>query len=115
MTQDENRGASSGRNRLRRSRQDRVLGGVCAGSAERFDVDALLIRIAAVALGLISNGIAVFAYLLAWVIVPSGGSRPQRPGSSAVRAGWTPAGGEWRTRHGRQDRAAEVAPSWPTS
>jgi len=55
--------------RLRRSRKDSVLGGVCGGIARYLDVDPVLIRIAAVALAL-SAGFGVLAYILAWVLIP---------------------------------------------
>ncbi len=102
MTYEENDGAANSRNRLQRNRQDRVLGGVCAGIAERFDVDALLIRIVAVALALVTGGAAVFAYLAAWALLPSGVDGPRKRlagsalGDRAVRDSWTAAGDEWR-------------------
>jgi phage shock protein C len=58
-----------GTRRLYRSRNDRVLGGVCGGLAEYFDVDPVLVRIAAVALA-VSGGLGVVAYLVAWIAVP---------------------------------------------
>jgi phage shock protein PspC (stress-responsive transcriptional regulator) len=107
MTHDGNDGEAYGRNRLRRSRQDRVLGGVCAGIAEQLDVDPVLIRIAAVALALVSGGAAVFAYLVAWAIVPNGVPGPRKFGNepaansrvanTTMRDSWTAAGGEWRS------------------
>jgi phage shock protein C len=55
--------------RLRRSRSDRVLGGVCGGIAATLGIDPVLIRIAAVALAL-SGGLGVLAYVIAWIVVP---------------------------------------------
>jgi phage shock protein PspC (stress-responsive transcriptional regulator) len=55
--------------RLLRSRDDRVLGGVCSGLARYFNVDPLIIRIAAVAL-IFVGGFAVIAYLAALLLVP---------------------------------------------
>ncbi|MFR9803926.1 PspC domain-containing protein [Pseudonocardia sp. RS010] len=55
--------------RLRRSRRDRVFGGVCGGVARYLDVDPVLLRIAAVALAL-SGGFGVLAYVVAWIVVP---------------------------------------------
>jgi phage shock protein C len=57
--------------RLYRSSQDRVLGGVCAGIAEYFGRDIVLVRLAAVVLAVISGGVGVFAYLVAWALIPS--------------------------------------------
>lgn len=55
--------------RVRRSRQDRVLGGVCGGLGRYLGVDPVLLRIAVVALAL-SGGIGVLAYVVAWVAIP---------------------------------------------
>ena len=90
---------------LRRSPHDRVLGGVCAGIAHRLGVDPLLIRIAAVVLGLVSAGAAVFVYLAAWVLMPHTTAEPRRvppPAQSPIPTGgardaWTAAGGELKS------------------
>ncbi|MCW2986031.1 MAG: PspC protein, partial [Conexibacter sp.] len=55
--------------RLLRSRDDRVIGGVCGGLARYFNVDPLIIRIAAVALVFV-GGFAVVAYIAALLLVP---------------------------------------------
>jgi phage shock protein C len=55
--------------RVRRSRQDRVIGGVCGGLAQYVRVDPVLLRIAAVALAL-SGGVGLLAYVIAWIIIP---------------------------------------------
>src|ERR1700710_679820 len=55
--------------RLLRSRDARILGGVCGGLARYFNVDPLIIRIAAVALVFV-GGFAVVAYLAALLLVP---------------------------------------------
>jgi phage shock protein PspC (stress-responsive transcriptional regulator) len=54
---------------LRRSRDDRILGGVAAGLARHLGVDPLLIRIAFVVVPL-----ALVPYLVAWVLLPSDGA-----------------------------------------
>ena len=48
---------------------DRVLAGVCAGLAEYFDIDSLLVRIAFVAL-FFGFGTGLLAYLLLWLLAP---------------------------------------------
>lgn len=55
--------------RLYRSRGDRILGGVCGGIAEYFSVDPALVRIIAILL-VIAGGGAIFAYVLAWLLIP---------------------------------------------
>ena len=56
--------------RLYRSRRDKILGGVCAGIAEYFNVDPVLVRLLLIIFTLISMGLGIVAYLIAWIIVP---------------------------------------------
>ncbi|WP_308015310.1 PspC domain-containing protein [Pseudonocardia sp. ICBG1293] len=56
--------------RLRRSGTDRMLGGVCGGLAADLGVDAALLRIAVLALTLLTGGAAALVYLAAWLIAP---------------------------------------------
>jgi len=56
--------------RLYRSRRDKILGGVCAGIAEYFNVDPVLVRLLWIIFTLISMGLGIVAYLIAWIIVP---------------------------------------------
>lgn len=67
-----------GTRRLRRSRRDRMIGGVCGGIADSLGIDPVLLRIAAVALAL-SGGVGVVAYVIAWIVIPEADERePQR-------------------------------------
>lgn len=66
------------RDRLHRSRENRVLGGVCGGLAETLGIDATLVRLIAAVL-LLTGGIGVPLYLLAWVILPPGPQAPLPP------------------------------------
>jgi phage shock protein C len=65
--------------KLYRSRKDAMLGGVCAGLAEYFDIDPSLVRLAAVGL-LAAGGSSLLAYIAAWIIVP------QKPLDIAVKS-----------------------------
>ncbi|MCW2765265.1 MAG: hypothetical protein JWO11_1224 [Nocardioides sp.] len=56
--------------RLVRSRDDKMLGGVCAGLADYLGVDVTLVRIAAVVGTIFGFGSILLAYLVAWVLVP---------------------------------------------
>lgn len=56
--------------KLRRSRTDRKLAGVCGGLAEYFGVDATLLRIVLVAATLFGFGAGAVLYLLCWLLVP---------------------------------------------
>ena len=53
---------------LRRSRKDRLLGGVAAGLAARTGVDVTVVRLVFVLAALVSVGAA--AYVLAWLFIP---------------------------------------------
>lgn len=54
--------------RLYRSRQDRMVCGVCGGIADYFKVDPTLIRLAFVLFGFTGTGI--LAYFIAAIIIP---------------------------------------------
>jgi len=55
--------------RLYRSGTERVLGGVCGGIGEYFNVDPTIIRLLWVAF-LLLFGVGIIVYLIAWIIVP---------------------------------------------
>jgi phage shock protein C len=55
--------------KLYRSRDNRIVGGVCMGLARYFDVDVTLVRLLWV-LAVIFGGAGVLAYLIAWIIIP---------------------------------------------
>ena len=55
--------------RLRRSREDRVIAGVCGGAGAHLGVDPIWFRLAFVVLA-IGGGAGVLLYLLAWLIIP---------------------------------------------
>ncbi|OYT60046.1 MAG: hypothetical protein B6U75_02535 [Desulfurococcales archaeon ex4484_217_1] len=56
--------------RLFRSRVDKVLGGVCAGIAEYFNIDSTIVRLAFVAFFVINPIAAIIIYIAAWIIIP---------------------------------------------
>jgi phage shock protein C len=55
--------------RLYRSRKNRMLGGVCGGIAEYFEIDPVIIRLIAVALFFV-GGSALLAYIIALIVIP---------------------------------------------
>ena len=55
--------------RLHRSREDRVIAGVCGGLGEYFGVDAVLIRIAALVL-VFAGGAGILLYVIGWIAMP---------------------------------------------
>lgn len=68
-----------------RPREGRMIAGVCAGIAKRWNLDVTLVRIVTVALALIS-GIGLAVYLAAWLLTPStDGPAPVRPGGRGTR------------------------------
>lgn len=54
---------------LRRSKTDRVVGGVCGGLGRYLGIDPVILRIAFVLLA-ISGGSGVLLYLIAWIAIP---------------------------------------------
>lgn len=62
--------------RLRRSTEDRVIGGVCGGLARYFNTDPLWFRLGFVFVTL-AGGAGILIYLIAWLIIPE--ARPGEP------------------------------------
>jgi phage shock protein PspC (stress-responsive transcriptional regulator) len=56
--------------RLTRSRDDRMLGGVCGGLAAYTGVDATVIRLLAVVGAILGFGSLVLIYIAMWILVP---------------------------------------------
>ena len=54
---------------LRRSREDRVIAGVCAGLGRYLGLDPVLLRIA-FAILVIAGGGGILLYVLAWILIP---------------------------------------------
>ena len=57
--------------RIYRSKHARMLGGVCGGMAEYFNVDPVLFRLLFVLLTLMGFA-GIVLYLVAWLIIPEG-------------------------------------------
>jgi signal transduction histidine kinase/phage shock protein PspC (stress-responsive transcriptional regulator) len=57
---------------------DRLVGGVCAGIAEHFEIDPVLVRVATVLVGLVPV-VGVLAYAAAWWSVPLADRPPTHP------------------------------------
>jgi phage shock protein C len=55
--------------RLYRSRDDRMISGVCAGLAEYIDIDPTIVRLLFV-LGLFAGGATFWAYIVMMLVVP---------------------------------------------
>ena len=57
------------KNKLYRSKKDCVIGGVCGGIAEYFDIDTTLVRLLAVLI-FFFGGSGIVAYIIGWIIIP---------------------------------------------
>jgi len=55
--------------KLYRSKKDCVIGGVCGGIAEYFDIDSTLVRLLAIAIFFL-GGSGIIAYIIGWIIIP---------------------------------------------
>lgn len=75
-------------NRLYRSKEHKVFGGVCGGLGEYFDLDPVLIRIALVVLGFASAGLVVLGYIIAWIAIPDRADNAHVEISSDTSSTW---------------------------
>lgn len=55
--------------KLKRSSTNKVIGGVCGGLGDYFDVDPVFVRILFVLLA-VTTGVGFVAYFVAWIIMP---------------------------------------------
>lgn len=60
----------SGNRKLRRNFNNKVIGGVCSGLADYFDIDTTLVR-AIVASSIIFAGVGLGLYLVLWIVLPA--------------------------------------------
>ncbi|MCK9578321.1 PspC domain-containing protein [bacterium] len=63
--------------KLFRDTENSILGGVCSGLATYFDVELVLVRLAAFLL-VFCNGIGIPAYILLWIIIPAAETKAQK-------------------------------------
>jgi phage shock protein C len=57
--------------KLFRSEENKMIGGVCAGLAEYFDIDSSLVRLIFVALTMITAILPMLVfYIIAWIVIP---------------------------------------------
>jgi len=63
--------------KLTRSEENKMIGGVCAGFGDYFDIDYTLVRLIFVALGLITVMFPMLVfYIVAWIVIPVGEKAP---------------------------------------
>jgi phage shock protein PspC (stress-responsive transcriptional regulator) len=73
--------ARTGR-RLQLSAQERMIGGVCGGLGEFFELDPILFRAAFLVLAFV-GGAGIVLYLVLWLLIPGAASAPARPRARA--------------------------------
>ncbi len=56
--------------KLYKSRDDKLIGGVCGGIGEFLNIDSIIIRLVAILLGLATSGILVLIYILLCFLIP---------------------------------------------
>ncbi len=69
--------------RLTKSKDDRVIDGVCGGLAEYFGIDTVIVRLAFVVFTLI-NGFGILLYIILMIIMPKPESDEQVPISKTI-------------------------------
>lgn len=58
--------------KLYRSLSKKIIGGVCGGLADYFDLDVSLVRLIFVAIALVTALLPMFIfYVIAWIIIPA--------------------------------------------
>lgn len=71
---------------LLRSREERMVGGVCAGLGSYLRIDPILVRIFFVIL-ILADGVGMILYLLLWLIIPVEGAQSQADIRDTMRNG----------------------------
>lgn len=57
--------------KIYRSKNDKMIAGICGGLGEMFEIDPTLIRLALVFIGLVTGVLPfVVAYVVGWIIIP---------------------------------------------
>jgi phage shock protein PspC (stress-responsive transcriptional regulator) len=56
--------------KLYRSKKERMIGGVCGGIGEFLEIDPTVVRVIWAFMTVLSIGVGIIAYILAWIIIP---------------------------------------------
>ena len=92
---------------------NRIIGGVCAGLAERFHVDVLWVRVAFL-IFVFLQGVGFFVYVVLWLVMPErleGGG--QRSGFDAMTADLKRIWGDLQNQLAGTPRSAPAPPASP--
>ena len=79
-------------NQLTRSSTDRMIGGVCGGLAEYFNIDSAIVRLVFVLAVL--SGISPLVYLVLWVVMPE--QKAAAPSNAAALPDHPRSAEEWK-------------------
>ena len=60
--------------RMYRSRQDKIIAGVCGGIAEFYNIDPVWVRLIAVLL-VLAKGLGIILYIVLWIVMPKNPSQ----------------------------------------
>jgi phage shock protein C len=80
------RAQDEGMSELRRPRNGRVIGGVCAALARRFGWDVTLVRVLTVA-SLLLPGPQLIIYVIAWIVIPGEPDAVTVPSAATTTSG----------------------------
>lgn len=65
----ENSTSERGDKKLYRSREDKLIGGVCGGVADYFDIDRTIVRVISFIL-IFFGGVSLWVYIILWIVLP---------------------------------------------
>ena len=63
--------------KLYRSRDERMIAGVCGGIGVYFDIDPTLVRLLTVAF-ILAGGSGILGYIVGWIIIPEAPATPKQ-------------------------------------
>jgi len=67
---------------LYRSKEKRVIAGVCGGLGEFLETDPTVIRLAWALVTILSLWVGILGYLVAWIVIPEDSNSPKRKKST---------------------------------
>jgi len=85
--------------RLYRSNEHKIIGGVCGGLGEHFDIDPTWVRLGFVVLTIV-HGVGLLLYIIGWIIIPKRQvDIGETPGSTSEPS--SPAGSTAKSKSGK--------------
>ncbi len=82
---DNRRSGADSQRRIFRNPNDKILGGVCSGLGNYFDIDPVILRLVWAA-SIMLAGFGFIAYVIAWIVIPT----PKTPEDMAFMTGGEP-------------------------